>query len=127
MIGLGRSGIRGLMAHTMWRATVIAGLAVLGLGLQNGCALQQKKVEQELKSPAPINCATAAGDLRVLRSEKANVAQRILEGATSIYPAGAVMGILTGTEGTKLQVATGKYNDMIDARIAAIQQTCGVR
>ena len=54
-----------------------------------GCAMQQKQVEQSLQHPAPINCQTADGDIRVLQSEKANVAQRAVEGATAIYPAGA--------------------------------------
>jgi hypothetical protein len=47
-------------------------------------------------------------------------------GVTSIYPAGLVLGLLTGTEGTKIQVATGEYNKMIDKKIAQIQSTCGV-
>ena len=89
-----------------------------------GCALQEKKVEKNLEHPAPINCATADGDLRVLQSEKAHVAGRIAEGVTAIYPAGLVVGLLTGTEGTKIKVATGKYNEAIDARIAEIKQTC---
>ena len=92
-----------------------------------GCAMQQKQTEQQLNQAGPINCATAPGDLRVLQSEKANVVQRIAEGATSIYPAGLVMGILTGTEGTKLQVAAGDYNAMIDKRIDEIEQTCGIQ
>lgn len=62
----------------------------------------------------------------MLQQEKANVAQRIVEGATAIYPAGLVMGVVTGTEGTKLQVAVGEYNDKIDKRIAEIKQTCGI-
>jgi hypothetical protein len=36
------------------------------------------------------------------------------------------MGILTGTEGTKIQVATGEYDQAIDQRIAEIRQTCGM-
>jgi len=54
------------------------------------------------------------------------VVQRIAEGATSIYPAGLVLGLVTGTEGTKLKVATGDYNKQIDARIAQIKATCNV-
>jgi hypothetical protein len=96
------------------------------VALASGCAFQQKKVERELEQPAPINCATAQGDLRVLQGEKAHVAQRVVEGATAIYPASLVMGILTGTEGTKLSVATGEYNHMIEARIAAIEEKCGI-
>jgi hypothetical protein len=92
--------------------------------LAGGCAMQQQQVEQGLDRR--VDCRTAPGDLRVLESEKANVVQRIAEGATAIYPAGAVMGILMGTEGTKLQVAAGDYNDRIDARIAEIKNTCGL-
>jgi hypothetical protein len=88
--------------------------------------MQQRQVQQNLNNPPRVNCATADGDIRVLQSEKANVAQRIVEGATAIYPAGAVMGILTGTEGTKIQVATGEYDQAIDQRIAEIRQTCGM-
>jgi hypothetical protein len=108
------------------RANLLLGGALLLLGFASGCAMQQKNVEQGLQHPAPINCRTADGDLRVLQSEKAHVAQRIVEGATAIYPAGAVMGIVTGTEGTKLSVATGEYNEAIDRRIAEIKQTCGL-
>lgn len=96
------------------------------LALAGGCAMQQQQVEQSLQNPGPINCRTAQGDLRVLQSEKANVAQRIAEGVTAIYPAGAVLGLIGGVEGTKLEVATGDYNDMIDQRIAQIKRTCGL-
>ena len=102
-------------------------IAMLGLLFTGGCAMEQKKVEQGLAKPAPINCATAPGDLRVLQSEKANVAERIAEGVTAIYPASLVMGLVMGTEGTKLQVAAGEYNTMIDRRIAEIEQTCGIQ
>jgi hypothetical protein len=48
-------------------------------------------------------------------------------GVTAIYPGSLVVGLATGVEGTKLQVATGEYNQKIDARIAEIKQTCGVQ
>ena len=103
-----------------------AGLMVLSLAGGPGCAMQQKKVEQSLADPKAVNCATADGDLRVLQSEKANVAERIAEGVTAVYPAGAVIGLVAGVEGTKLKVAIGEYNNQIDARIAQIKQTCGL-
>jgi hypothetical protein len=111
---------------------ISARILVVSIGcalvVSNGCAMQQKQVEKELANPnAPINCATAQGDLRTLQSEKANVAERIAEGVTSIYPASLVVGVAAGTEGTKLQVATGDYNKMIDARMAEIKQTCGIQ
>jgi hypothetical protein len=100
---------------------------VLLASLSLGCAMDQRKTEKSLDDPAPVNCATADGDIRVLKSEKAHVAQQAAEGVTAIVPAGIVVGILTGTEGTKFQVATGEYNKKIDARIALIQRECGVK
>jgi hypothetical protein len=79
-----------------------------------------------LQQPIKINCATAEGDIRMLQSEKAHVAQQVAMGITAIAPAGLVMGVLMGTEQTKLQVATGDYNNMIDQRIAEIKMTCGL-
>jgi len=58
----------------------------LGALLLSGCAIQQKKVIYTLEHPAPVNCAAAEGDLRVLQSEKAHVAQQIAEGALSLTP-----------------------------------------
>jgi hypothetical protein len=88
------------------------------------CASDYKKGEQELKQP--INCATAEGDIRSLQHEKAHVADQVALGVTSIVPVGLVAGVATGTEGTKVKVATGDYNKMIDKKIAEIKQKCGV-
>jgi len=107
--------------------TTIAVIGMLAVGTASGCAMQQEQNLNALQDPKRINCATADGDLRILQSEKANVGQRIAEGATAIYPAGLVVGLLTGTEGTKLKVATGDYDAQIDQRIAEIQETCGIR
>ena len=86
---------------------------------------QQKKVEKEMKQP--INCATAEGDIRMLKQEKAHVAQQIVEGVTAIVPASLVLGIVSGTEGTKIKVATGEYNKAIDKRMSEIKSQCGVQ
>ena len=89
------------------------------------CAtFKQKKVLKDMKQP--INCSTAEGDLRMLKSEKAHVAQQIAEGVTSLIPVGAVIGIVTGTEVAKLRVAVGDYNKVIDKRIAEIKSECNV-
>ena len=106
------------------RTRMIAAASLLA-GVCGGCAVQQRQVEQDLSQDRRIDCRTADGDLRVLQSEKATVAQRVVEGATAIYPAGAVMGIVAGTEGTKISVATGDYDRMIDARIDEIRRKCG--
>jgi hypothetical protein len=101
------------------------GLAV-GIALfMIGCAEQFKQEEQSAKE-MPIHCGTARGDIRVLQSEKANVAQQAAMGITMIYPASAVLSIIGGVEDTKYQVATGEYNDAIDKKIAQIKAKCGV-
>ena len=89
-----------------------------------GYTMEEKKVMEEMKQP--ISCATAEGDIRMLEHEKAHVAKQIVDGVTAIVPAGAVIGIRTGTESTKLKVATGEYNKMIDKRIAEIKAHCGI-
>ena len=88
--------------------------------------MSQKNVMHTLENPAPVNCATAEGDLRILQSEKTHVAQQIVEGITSLTPAGAALGILTLTETTKWRVAVGQYNKMIDERMAQIKAECGL-
>lgn len=93
--------------------------------LISACAMGYKKDEAAMKQP--INCSTAQGDLRALQHEKANLAEEVAAGVTMIYPAGLVIGLVTRTEGTKYQVATGEYNKMIDARMAEIKSTCGVQ
>jgi hypothetical protein len=96
------------------------GIAVLVVA----CAAQFKQQEQALQQPSRINCATAEGDIRMLQNDKAHVAQQVAMGVTAIAPAGLVLGVVTGTEQTKLQVASGDYNSRIDQRIAEIKRTC---
>ena len=107
------------------RKTGIILMAIcLMISLTACAASKQKQVEQEMKQP--ISCATAEGDLRVLEHEKVHVAQQILEGVTSIAPPGLILGVVTGTEKTKIKVGVGEYNKMIDKRIAEIKEKCGI-
>jgi len=108
--------------------TAVAGktLYVLALAaLLGGCAEQYKKQEAAVQA-MPVNCATAEGDLRTLNGEKANVAQQIGMGVSTIAPIGLVVGVVTGTEKSKYKVATGDYNKMIDAKINEIKTTCSI-
>ena len=107
----------------MRKASIIVLVICLMISLMACAAKDQKKVEQEMKQP--INCATAEGDIRVLKHEKVHVAQQIAEGVTSIAPPGIILGEITGTQETKLKVGTGDYNKMIDKRIAEIKEKCG--
>ena len=88
------------------------------------CNPISKQAKEEIA--APVNCATAEGDLRVLESEKSHAAGQFAVGVTSITPAGAVLGILTGTEGDKLEYAIGEYNHKIHEKMELIKRTCGI-
>ena len=112
------------MKHGIGSTALAAGLALAVFVA--GCAMKFKDEAKAIKSEQ-VNCATADGDMRVLQSEKSHVAQQIAMGVTAIYPASALVGLVTGTEGTKLKVATGEYNEMIDQKIAEIKSTCGLQ
>lgn len=71
------------------------------------------------------NCATAEGDIRALQAEKTHVTERIKAGVTSIVPVGAFIHIVKGNEAKTFKMATGDYNDQLDARIAEIKKQCG--
>ena len=90
----------------------------------SACAQKYIKAEKDVQKP--INCATAKGDIRILESEKVHVAEQIAAGVTAIFPAGIVLGILTGTEDDKIKVAIGEYNEMIDKKIKEIKSQCGL-
>ena len=104
--------------------TVKISIVAFSAILLSGC-LDKKYEQGERHMKQPINCATAEGDIRVLQHEKAHVAEQVAEGVMALAPAGIVIGILTGTEGTKAKVAVGEYNKAIDKRIADIKRTCG--
>ena len=102
-------------------------IITVSVSVLTACAMRQKEVAASLENPGPANCATAESDLQTLEAEKVNVAQQVGSGVIAIAPAGLVIGILTGTEGTKIDVATGEYNEAIDKRIEQIKTECGVR
>jgi hypothetical protein len=100
------------------------GVSVIGLAiLTGGCEMQAKKTEARVKD-MPVNCEAAPGDLRMLDEEKKSTAARTSAGVRSVVPIGLVAGLVSGTAGTKYRIATGKYNQMLDDKIAEIKQAC---
>ena len=91
------------------------------------CASTDSIKKGEADAKKPVNCATAEADIRVLQSEKTHVSQQIAAGVVAIVPISLVVGVVTGTEGSKLKVATGEYNKILDDKIAEIQRECGLK
>jgi hypothetical protein len=79
-------------------------------------------IKEQLDSP--INCETAKVDIATLEKERASVAKQVISGARAIIPFSAAVGVVTGDEQDRLEVASGNYNDRIDAKIAAIKRRC---
>ena len=91
----------------------------------SGCAAQQQ--DQVLEGMTqPIDCETAEEDIRTLENEKVHLAGRLAAGVTTVAPIGLVVGDKGDTQDTKMLVAAGDYNEMIDRRIAEIKQTCSL-
>ena len=101
--------------------------AILLSALLTSCASKETVKEGQADAKKQVNCATAEGDIRVLKSEKVHASQQMAAGVTAIVPVGLVVNVVKGTEGTQAKVATGDYNKMLDAKIAEIKQECGVR
>ena len=101
---------------------VVIALCVAG-GLA-GCAPVSKQEKMELAQP--VQCSTAEGDIRMLTAEKTHAMRRIAAGAISIVPVGFIYGVATQSEGDRLDLAVGHYNQLIDEKIAKIKATCGL-
>ena len=103
------------------KVLVLVVLLALMLG---ACAQREKRVEAYLEKDPPVICSKANRHLRALKNEKKTGTERVVSGITTIFPIGFVVSILTGTTGTKFNVATGEYNDMIDWRIDKVVREC---
>ena len=79
-------------------------------------------VEEQLRSP--ITCETAKVDIATLENAKASVAKQVISGVRAVNPFSAAAGVVLGDERDRLDVASGDYNDRIDAKIAAIKRRC---
>ena len=90
------------------------------------CSLAQGADAADDSKRHPVNCNTAPGDLRAIAAEKKHAEDQQLEGVVSILPAGALLGLITGTENKHLKMLSGDYVKELDARAAQIKSTCGI-
>ena len=103
---------------------------IVATTLSAGCARTNNSpmptIDPALKEQlnSPINCETAKVDIATLEEERASVAKQVISGARAIIPFSAAVGVVTGDEQDRLDVASGDYNDRIDAKIAAIKRRC---
>ena len=96
-------------------------VTVCVLSLLVGCAPTEKGRKAMVK---PVNCATAKQDIQTLEKTKASTGQAMAAGAKTFVPVGMVVSILAGTYEEGIEVAGGKYNKDIEAKIAEIKKVC---
>ena len=73
-----------------------------------------------------VNCDTAKEDIGKLQAEKKSSVEQMEKGVTSIMPSTAVLHMLSGTQEESKEIASGEYNEKIDAHIVKIKSTCGI-
>ena len=100
-------------------------IVALTLVFVAGCSAPITKEEQQ-SMDAPINCATAPSDIRVLNSEKAHAAKEFENGASAIIPIGLVAHLVEGNEKNAFKVGFGEYNKALDEKIAEIKKKCNI-
>ena len=79
-----------------------------------------------LAEDAPVNCDTAKEDIAKLEAEKKSSLEQMEKGVTSIMPSTAVLHLMTGKQEESKEIASGEYNEKIDAHIERIKSTCGL-
>ncbi|KPJ79503.1 MAG: hypothetical protein AMJ58_11735 [Gammaproteobacteria bacterium SG8_30] len=73
-----------------------------------------------------VNCDTAKEDIAKLEAEKKSSLEQMEKGVTSVMPSTAVLHLMTGTQQESKEIASGEYNERIDAHIERIKSTCGI-
>ena len=96
-------------------ATIVAAAIALSFAAQNAWSEE-----------AAVDCSTAQADLAHLKHEKLSTTERMAKGVSAILPISLVVHTAKGTEKETMEMATGDYNDKIDARIAEIKKACGL-
>ncbi len=116
----------------MNKLNIFVGVLLISL-LASGCADRKNlspfpTISDNAKADlsAPVDCQTAQKNISVLESEKASVGRQVLSGVRSIMPISAVAGILMGDYSDRVEVASGEYNNDIEAKIAIIKSSCGL-
>jgi hypothetical protein len=107
-------------------SVILITMATTGCARKNHSPMPTIDDQAKEDLAAPVNCATARQDIATLEQEKASLTKQIVSGARSVIPFSAAAGVVIGDQSDRIEVATGVYNDRIDAKIAEIRQKCGI-
>ena len=72
----------------------------------------------------PINCATADVDLAVLQEAIPGAKERMASSVRLVVPVSRIVGRLKGDLDERREIASGRTEDNLRARIAEIERAC---
>lgn len=98
-------------------------IAALGLGLVAGCAQVTQDARADLLN-RPIECDTADIDLAALEAAIPGAAERAAAGVRLVVPVARITGRVTGKLEERREIASGRTEDDLRARIAEIEAAC---
>lgn len=103
--------------------TRIFPLPLVAIATIAGCTSQVQQERANLLGQ-PIDCATAADDITTLAGVIPDTGERLASGVRLVLPASLIVGAASGQLGTRSDIASGRSEDEIRARIAEIDAAC---
>lgn len=98
-------------------------IAMLAIGTVTGCAQTPPSERADLLD-RPISCATAGIDIAALEVAIPGAAERVAAGVRFVVPITFIAGGVTGQLGTRREIASGRTEEELRARIAEIEAAC---
>ena len=98
-------------------------IAVLAAGLVAGCAQTSQDARADLLD-RPINCARADVDIAAIEAAIPGAGERAAAGVRLVVPVARVAGRVTGQLDDRRDIASGRTEEALRARIARIRAAC---
>lgn len=98
-------------------------IALLAIGLVSGCAVTAQTERADLLD-RPIDCATADLDIAALEIAIPGAGERAAAGVRLVVPIARIAGRVRGELGERREIASGRTEEELRARIAEIEAAC---
>ncbi|MEO1364598.1 MAG: hypothetical protein AAFU86_12590 [Pseudomonadota bacterium] len=97
--------------------------AIFAVGLVAGCAQTTQSERADLLD-RPIDCATADLDIAALEAAIPGAGERAAAGVRLVVPVSRIAGRVTGQLDERREIASGRTEEDLRARIAEIKAAC---
>ena len=98
-------------------------LLLIAIGALAGCAATTQSDHVDLLD-RPIDCATADIDIAAIETAIPGAGERAAAGVRLVVPVARIAGRVTGQLDDRREIASGRTEDDLRARIAEIEATC---